>query len=147
MRPDPGLRGNQTHAGAKPPSRAECAFGWAVGLNDPRPNHADPRGKRASPTNAGNGESLVESSSSRLLSPCVIAAAHPGNSGRAPHSPLRLLGPAITAFDELVDGALGRVSVAAGKIGAEVAEVTRLVEKAFLVGKDLLVRTRQTQAT
>jgi len=42
--------------------------------------------------------------------------------------------PAILAFDDLVAGALGRVSAAAGKIGAEVAEVTRLVEKAFLVG-------------
>jgi len=53
--------------------------------------------------------------------------------------------PAILAFDDLVAGALGRVSAAAGKIGAEVAEVTRLVEKAFLVGKDLLIRTKQTQ--
>lgn len=53
--------------------------------------------------------------------------------------------PAIVAFDDLVASALGRVSAAAGKIGADVVEVTRLVEKAFLVGKDLLVRTKQTQ--
>jgi len=53
--------------------------------------------------------------------------------------------PASLAFGDLVAGALGRVSAAAGKIGAEVAEVTRLVEKAFLVGKDLLIRTKQTQ--
>jgi hypothetical protein len=37
------------------------------------------------------------------------------------------------------------VSAAAGKIGAEVAEVTNVLEKAFLVGKDLLIRTKQTQ--
>ncbi|PWZ53880.1 Cyclase-associated protein 1 [Zea mays] len=53
--------------------------------------------------------------------------------------------PAIVAFDDLIASALGRVSAAAGKIGADVAEVTRLVEKAFLVGKDLLARTSQTQ--
>ncbi|KAF0900339.1 hypothetical protein E2562_030627 [Oryza meyeriana var. granulata] len=53
--------------------------------------------------------------------------------------------PSILAFDELVAGAVGRVSAVAGKIGAEVAEVTRVLEKAFLVGKDLLVRTKQTQ--
>ncbi|KAK3121840.1 hypothetical protein QOZ80_8BG0661630 [Eleusine coracana subsp. coracana] len=53
--------------------------------------------------------------------------------------------PAILAFDELVAGALGRVSMAAGKIGADVAEVTGLVEKAFLIAKDLLVRTKQTE--
>jgi adenylyl cyclase-associated protein len=53
--------------------------------------------------------------------------------------------PAILAFDELVAGAIGSVSAAAGKIGAEVAEVTNVLEKAFLVGKDLLIRTKQTQ--
>uniref|UniRef100_A0ACD6AGK3 Uncharacterized protein n=1 Tax=Avena sativa TaxID=4498 RepID=A0ACD6AGK3_AVESA len=53
--------------------------------------------------------------------------------------------PAILAFDELVADAVGRVSAAAGKIGAEVAEVTSVLEKAFLVGKDLLIRTKQTQ--
>ncbi|GJN03660.1 hypothetical protein PR202_ga21130 [Eleusine coracana subsp. coracana] len=53
--------------------------------------------------------------------------------------------PAILAFDELVAGALGRVSTAAGKIGGDVAEVTGLVEKAFLIAKDLLVRTKQTE--
>jgi len=53
--------------------------------------------------------------------------------------------PPIVAFDDLVASALGRVSAAAGKIGADVAEVTGLVERAFLVGKDLLVRTNQTQ--
>ncbi|XP_051205009.1 cyclase-associated protein 1 isoform X2 [Lolium perenne] len=55
--------------------------------------------------------------------------------------------PAILAFDELVADAVGRLSAAAGKIGAEVAEVTNVLEKAFLVGKVLLVRTKQTQPT
>jgi adenylyl cyclase-associated protein len=53
--------------------------------------------------------------------------------------------PAILAFDDLIASAVGRVSAAAGKIGAEVAEVTQLVEKAFWVEKDLLIRTKQTQ--
>ncbi|KAL6647370.1 hypothetical protein ACP70R_014807 [Stipagrostis hirtigluma subsp. patula] len=85
----------------------------------------------------------LEAAVSRLEA--LNAGAHPSVAARGLGDAASAQGPAISAFDELVDGALGRVSAAAGKIGAEVAEVTRLVEKAFLVGKDLLVRTRQTQ--
>ncbi|KAL5231266.1 hypothetical protein ABZP36_030042 [Zizania latifolia] len=72
------------------------------------------------------------------------AGAHPPL-GQVDHASAQ--DPAVVAFDELVASAVGRVSAAAGKIGADVAEVTAVLEKAFLVGKDLLVRTKQTQPT
>ncbi|OEL18029.1 Cyclase-associated protein 1 [Dichanthelium oligosanthes] len=92
------------------------------------------------------GEALIgrlEAAVSRLEA--LSAGAHPSISPRGLSDNASAQDPAILAFDDLVVSALGRVSAAAGKIGAEVAEVTRLLEKAFLVGKELLVRTKQTQ--
>ncbi|KAF8769413.1 hypothetical protein HU200_006442 [Digitaria exilis] len=92
------------------------------------------------------GEALIgrlEAAVSRLEA--LSAGAHPSIAPRGLSDDASAKDPAILAFDDLVAGALGRVSMAAGKIGAEVVEVTRLVEKAFLVGKDLLIRTKQTQ--
>ncbi|CAD6245300.1 unnamed protein product [Miscanthus lutarioriparius] len=88
------------------------------------------------------GEALIgrlEAAVSRL------EALSGGVRGGLPDTTASAQDPAIVAFDDLVASALGRVSAAAGKIGADVAEVTGLVEKAFLVGKNLLVRTNQTQ--
>jgi len=88
------------------------------------------------------GEALIgrlEAAVSRL------EALSGGARGGLPDTTASAQDPAIVAFDDLVASALGRVSAAAGKIGADVAEVTGLVERAFLVGKDLLVRTNQTQ--
>jgi len=88
------------------------------------------------------GEALIgrlEAAVSRL------EALSGGARGGLPDTTASAQDPAIVAFDDLVASALGRVSAAAGKIGADVAEVTGLVEKAFLVGKNLLVRTNQTQ--
>ncbi|CAL5005951.1 unnamed protein product [Urochloa decumbens] len=93
------------------------------------------------------GEALIgrlEAAVSRLEA--LTAGSHPSIAPRGlPDNAAAAQDPAILAFDDLVASAVGRVSAAAGKIGAEVADVTRLVEKAFLVGKDLLVRTKQTQ--
>ncbi|CAO2206890.1 unnamed protein product [Urochloa humidicola] len=93
------------------------------------------------------GEALIgrlEAAVSRLEA--LTAGAHPSIAPRGlPDNAAAAQDPAILAFDDLVASAVGRVSAAAEKIGAEVADVTRLVEKAFLVGKDLLVRTKQTQ--
>lgn len=85
----------------------------------------------------------LEAAVSRLEA--LGAGAHPSAvpRGLADHEAAQ--DPAILAFDDLVADAVGRVSAAAGKIGAEVAEVTNVLEKAFSVGKDLLVRTKQTQ--
>lgn len=53
--------------------------------------------------------------------------------------------PAILAFDDLMSGSLARVSAAAGKIGGKVLEATKIVEEAFTVQKDLLVKAKQCQ--
>ncbi|XP_073105312.1 cyclase-associated protein 1 isoform X2 [Elaeis guineensis] len=55
------------------------------------------------------------------------------------------LDPAISAFDDLMSGSLARVSAAAGKIGGKVLEATKIVEEAFTVQKDLLVKAKQCQ--
>lgn len=85
----------------------------------------------------------LEAAVSRLE--VLNAGAHPSAAPRGLVDHASAQDPAILAFDEIVAGALGRVSAAADKIGAEVAEVTNVLEKAFLVGKDLLVRAKQTQ--
>ncbi|XP_010936278.1 cyclase-associated protein 1 [Elaeis guineensis] len=53
--------------------------------------------------------------------------------------------PAILAIDDLMSGSLARVSTAAGKIGGQVLEVTKIVEEAFVVQRDLLVKAKQCQ--
>lgn len=85
----------------------------------------------------------LEKAVSRLEA--LNAGQHPSTTPRGLIDNTLARDPAILAFDELVVGALGRVSAAAGKIGADVAEVIGLVEKAFLIAKDLLVRTKQTE--
>ncbi|XP_038990052.1 cyclase-associated protein 1-like isoform X1 [Phoenix dactylifera] len=55
------------------------------------------------------------------------------------------LDPAISAFDDLMSGSLARVSAAAGKIGGKVLEATKIVEEAFAVQKDLLVKAKQCE--
>ncbi|KAJ0981909.1 hypothetical protein J5N97_010164 [Dioscorea zingiberensis] len=55
------------------------------------------------------------------------------------------LDPAISAFDELVAKFLGRVSAAADKIGGKVLEATKILEEAFAVEKDLLIKAKQSQ--
>lgn len=53
--------------------------------------------------------------------------------------------PAILAYGELSAKYLGRVSEAAEKIGGKILEATKLLEEAFSVQKDLLVRIKQSQ--
>ncbi|KAH0462731.1 hypothetical protein IEQ34_010306 [Dendrobium chrysotoxum] len=55
------------------------------------------------------------------------------------------LDPAIKAFDEFLDSSLRRVVLAAEKIGGETLEVTKVLEQAFLVEKELLIQAKQTQ--
>ncbi|WOL16985.1 hypothetical protein Cni_G25773 [Canna indica] len=55
------------------------------------------------------------------------------------------LDPSISAFDELVDNYLVRVSAAAAKIGGPVLDATMLVEEAFAVLKQLIFRINQCQ--
>ena len=53
--------------------------------------------------------------------------------------------PAIVAYDDLTVEFVGRVSAAAGKIGGKVLEVTKILEEAFSVQKELLVKVKQSQ--
>lgn len=55
--------------------------------------------------------------------------------------------PSILAFDDLVSQYLGRVSNAAEKIGGQVLEVTNVLQEAFNVQKELLIKAKQTQVT
>ncbi|XP_015892687.3 cyclase-associated protein 1 [Ziziphus jujuba] len=53
--------------------------------------------------------------------------------------------PSIVAFDGMIEQYLGRVSAAAEKIGGQVLEVTKVVQQAFAVQKELLIKVKQTQ--
>ncbi|KAG6481070.1 hypothetical protein ZIOFF_057662 [Zingiber officinale] len=51
----------------------------------------------------------------------------------------------ISAFDDLVSDSLGRVLEAAGKIGGEVLDATKVMEEAFSVLKQLIVKSKRCQ--
>ncbi|KAK8918990.1 hypothetical protein KSP39_PZI020970 [Platanthera zijinensis] len=55
------------------------------------------------------------------------------------------LDPAVNAFDGIMDRFLRRVMLAAEKIGGQVLEVTKILEQAFLVERELLIQAKQTQ--
>ncbi|CAK9142975.1 unnamed protein product [Ilex paraguariensis] len=53
--------------------------------------------------------------------------------------------PSILAFDDLISQFVGRVKSAAEKIGGQVLDVTKIIEEAFSVQKELLIKVKQTQ--
>lgn len=53
--------------------------------------------------------------------------------------------PSILAFDDLLREYVGRLSSAAAKIGGQVQEVTNVLNEAFSVQKDLLIKIKQTK--
>ncbi|XP_010254869.1 PREDICTED: cyclase-associated protein 1-like [Nelumbo nucifera] len=53
--------------------------------------------------------------------------------------------PAIVAYDDFVAKFLGRVSAAATKIGGKVLEISKILEEAFSVQKEFLVKAKQCQ--
>ncbi|KAF3435697.1 hypothetical protein FNV43_RR22789 [Rhamnella rubrinervis] len=55
------------------------------------------------------------------------------------------LDPSIVAFDDMMEQYLGKVSAAAEKIGGKVLEVTKIVQQALAVQKELLINVKQTQ--
>lgn len=55
------------------------------------------------------------------------------------------LDPTIKAFDEFLESSLQRVVAVAEKIGGQILEVTKIMEQAFLVEKELLIKAKQTQ--
>ncbi|PIN22116.1 Adenylate cyclase-associated protein (CAP/Srv2p) [Handroanthus impetiginosus] len=53
--------------------------------------------------------------------------------------------PSIVAFDDLISQYVHRVTSAAEKIGGQVLDISKIIEKAFDVHKELLVKIKQTQ--
>ena len=53
--------------------------------------------------------------------------------------------PSIIAFDDLLTEYVGRLSSTAAKIGGQVQEVTNVLNEAFSVQKDLLIKIKQTK--
>ncbi|XP_072973555.1 cyclase-associated protein 1-like [Typha angustifolia] len=79
------------------------------------------------------------------LEKAVAAGSQPSIAARDVPGEALPVDPAISAFDELVERFIGRVSAAAGKIGGKVLEATEILEEAFAVEKDLLVKAKQSQ--
>ncbi|KAF8409954.1 hypothetical protein HHK36_002473 [Tetracentron sinense] len=82
-----------------------------------------------------------ESAVARLeaLSAGFRTASTPGNGADAP------MDPSIAAYDDLMAQFVGRVSTAAVKIGGKVLDVTKILEEAFRVQKELLMKIKQSQ--
>lgn len=55
--------------------------------------------------------------------------------------------PSIVAFDDLISQYVGRLTSAAEKIGGKVLDVSKIIEEAFNVEKELLVKIKQTQVS
>ncbi|KAI3448039.1 hypothetical protein Pfo_004704 [Paulownia fortunei] len=53
--------------------------------------------------------------------------------------------PSIVAFDDLISQYVNRVTSAAEKIGGQVLDISKIIEEAFNVQKELLVKIKQTQ--
>ncbi|KAI5314225.1 hypothetical protein L3X38_043401 [Prunus dulcis] len=103
-------------------------------------------GKSESGENVDAQEKLIqrlESAVARLeslslsLSGGEASAAASGDDG-----PLDL---SILAYEDLIRQYLGRVSAAVEKIGGPVLDVTKVLQQAFAVQKDLLIQVKQTK--
>lgn len=53
--------------------------------------------------------------------------------------------PSVIAFEEFMEQYVGRVMSGAKKIGGQVEDVTKVLEQAFSVQKELLIRIKQSQ--
>lgn len=53
--------------------------------------------------------------------------------------------PSIVAFDDLISQYVRRVASAAEKIGGQVLDISEIIEEAFSVQKELLIKIKQTQ--
>lgn len=84
-------------------------------------------------------ESAVARLESLSLSGGAASAAASGDDGP--------LDPSILAYEDLIRQYLGRVSAAAEKIGGPVLDVTKVLQQAFAVQKDLLIQVKQTKVS
>ncbi|XP_072992033.1 cyclase-associated protein 1-like [Typha latifolia] len=91
-------------------------------------------------------KSLVERLEAAVARLEAVALGAPGSaSSRDLCGESPAVDPAIAAFDELVVGSLGRLLIAAEKIGGKVLEVTKILEEAFAVEKELLIKAKKSQ--
>ncbi|RRT60116.1 hypothetical protein B296_00025712 [Ensete ventricosum] len=85
----------------------------------------------------------LESAVARLETLSASGSAPSVSSRDLPGAPA--LDPAISAFEDLVADSLGRVSDAAGKIGGQVLDATKVLEEAFAALRELLVKAKRSQ--
>ncbi|KAK7351850.1 hypothetical protein VNO77_11586 [Canavalia gladiata] len=81
----------------------------------------------------------LESAVARLE---ALSSGFQGGGGDVADAPVD---PSIVAFGDLTDQYLARVSSASENIGGQVLEVTKIVQQAFAVQKQLLIQVKQTQ--
>jgi adenylyl cyclase-associated protein len=60
---------------------------------------------------------------------------------------VKLLCLTIIAFDDFIAQYLGRVMSASEKIGGQVLDVTKILQAAFKVQKELLIKIKQSKVT
>lgn len=92
----------------------------------------------------------LESAVTRLesLSSGFIAGGLPGGGGDAASSGVDASSdPSIVAFVDLMTQYVGAISKAAEKIGGQVLQVTMILQEAFAVQKELLIKVKHTQVS
>ena len=85
----------------------------------------------------------LESAVARLEG--LSAGGLPGSGGDASCSGVD--DSSIVAFDEVIQQHVGRLSSAAENIGGQVLEVTKIVQQAFAVQRELLIKVKQFQVS
>lgn len=92
-------------------------------------------------------EKLIQRLESAVTRLEALSAGFRGGGGSPEGGGEVALDPSIVAFDDLMAEFVGRVSAAAGKIGGKVLEVTKILEEAFSVLRELLVKVKQSQVS
>lgn len=86
----------------------------------------------------------LESAVSRLEA--LSTGFHPAGAASTADAPGdAALDPSVVAFSDLIEQYVVRLSGAAEVIGGQVLEVTKLVQEAFAIQKELLIKLKQTQ--
>ncbi|KAK1358678.1 cyclase-associated protein 1 [Heracleum sosnowskyi] len=68
-----------------------------------------------------------------------------GSSGGGDAAAAAAIDPSVIAFEEFMEKYVGRVMSGAKKIGGQVEDVTKVLEQAFSVQKELLIKIKQSQ--
>lgn len=84
-------------------------------------------------------ENLIKRLESAVARLEVLSAAEVGGDAAV------AMDPSIIAFGDLISEYVAKVKIAAEKIGGKVLEVSRIVEEAFSVQKELLIKIKRTQ--